>query len=277
MPALANSILGSRLTVLNKGESSTGKTIAACSFARPNSKVYVFDIDNRMQSVFSYYKKHAPEFLEWIYHDPFRSWLDINNKIDYFVKHGCPYGTLVLSSVTSLSRLITTESIGLRREGGGVKENDALGNELKVGNIPVNAIQDYKAENNGIALLLTKLVYSKAFADVNIFVDAHLMEWRVEDIKDPKKVKIHRKILTAGKAIAEEIPVYLNEKWVFSKGIGQTGDNTFICKFRGIPEDDVDDGPATTFMELPNSIDWTNKIFSYELGKYIPKFAKENV
>lgn len=278
MPSLANEIVGERLTVLSKGPSASGKTIAACSFATEKRKAYVFDIDNRIQSVVSYYRKHDPSFLNLIFFDRYQTWTEINNKIDGWIRQGtCPFGVINLSSITSLGKIITNESISLRgnKEQSSSNAKDTLGTELMVGNIPVNSIQDYKAENSGISIILAKLMWHKAFAYTHIFVDAHLMEWRVEDLKDKNKVKVYRKIITAGKSIGEEIPTYFNEKWAFGTGIGQNGLESFIVKFRGIPEDDVDDAPSTTFFELPNSIDWTNKILAHEIGKYIPRFAKE--
>ena len=275
MPSLAQYDLGQRLVVLNKGESGSGKTIGALSFATAEKQMYTIDIDQRMETGVAYLAKHRPELLKYNHFDTFRRWQDIIDKLDSWMggTRRCPYGGIHLDSITTLAKMIFTEQVDDREERAEATKNKGEGRvkSTKLGDIPVSQIEDYKAENAGISMILSML-RSKSFEHCDIFVNAHVMVHFQKKLNEEGEGKPTRRIVTAVQAIAAEIPIYFNEIWHYYQDIGMDGKGRYTVMFKPTVEvhSEFNDFSRCAYDTLPDSMDWTGKLLGEEFRKLVP-------
>lgn len=259
--------VGKRLVALLKGPPKTGKSIAACSFATKEAPMYVFDIDQRMESVVSFYKKYNPEKLKYIFYDTFFTYQQIVDKLDAMMQmQKIPYGNILVDSLTPLARMILTEMIEVRV---GEAKADRNKKVNKAGNIPVNQVEDFNGETSGLSFVLATL-RSRKFDHMNIFLNAHVVEISQFNIRD-NTTRTSRRLLTGGKGIAAEIPSYFNELWHFRCEPDVSGRPTYRMMIRPNNMDEFNDFCGTSIQELPDDIDLTGKILSEELNKHMPQ------
>ena len=265
--ALDDYEVGKRIVALLKGPPKTGKSIAACSYATKERPMYIFDIDQRMESVVSYFRKHDPDKLKCIFYDTYFTYQSIVDKLDALMEmQRIPYGSILIDSLTPLARMILTEMIEVRVS---EAESDRNKKVNKAGNIPVNQVEDFNGETSGLSFVLAAL-RSKKFENCNIFLNAHVVEISQFNIRD-STTRVSRRLLTGGKGIAAEIPSYFNEIWHFKCEPDVAGRPTYKCMIRPSNMDEFNDFCGTSIQELPDSIDWTNKVFTDEIRKFMPE------
>lgn len=234
-----------------KGDPGTGKSPAAASWPEP----YILDLDGRIASIAQYWRgKKKIKYDTIINNYPM-----LCQKLEGLLGYN-PYGTVVLDSVTTLARSLATLIFEAR--GSGVQRKNEAGQPrvyLNAAKIPGKfegiaqlEIDDYKTETGGIIQVLDALraIYDRG---CNVIVIAHVVEVTQEQLKGaPKKT---RSIMTGGKKIAAEIPVYFDEAYHFYVQGGITaGDRKFIAQTRNGGED-----WAKTALPIPDLIDFTDK------------------
>jgi hypothetical protein len=258
--------VGKRIVALLKGPPKTGKSIAACSFATKERPMYIFDIDQRMESVVSFYRRYDPERLKYIFYDTYYTYQSIVDKLDALMEmNRMPYGNILVDSLTPLARMILTEMIEVRVD---EAKTDRGKKVNKSGNIAVNQVEDFNGETAGLSFVLAALRSNK-FAGCNVFLNAHVVEISQFNLRD-QTTRTSRRLLTGGKGIAAEIPSYFNEIWHFSCIPDVSGRPEYKCMIRPSNMDEFNDFAGTSIQELPDSIIWTDKLFNLEIEKYMP-------
>lgn len=261
MASLANyDPLKERLMVLSKGDSGTGKTIGEASFTTPDKPTYIFDVDDRIASVATFYK-HEPNILNYIEYDRYDDHVKIKDKIDEFRKQGTnlKYKNIIWAGITSSVRCIMDRMIADRIEE--VRDTPKADKQLKQGGTYVSQIEDFRGEDQALSDILTRL-RSNELKHCNIFVEAHVVEKVQRGIGD-KIISKSRRIITKGNSIAAEIPIYFNEIWHFNVRATVNGPEHTIVTHN------VGEDFAKTALILPLTFDWTNKNLANEVYKYL--------
>jgi hypothetical protein len=180
-----------------------------------------------------------------------------------------PYGNILFDSLTPTARMILTEMIEIRVT---EAESDKKKKVNMAGNIPVNQVEDFNGETSGLSFIMA-CMRSKKFEHCNMFLNAHVVEISQYNIRE-NTTRTTRRLLTGGKGIAAEIPTYFNEIWHFRCDPDITGRPTYVAMIRPSNMDEFNDFAGTSIQELPDSIDWTNRIFSDEISKYTSPLLK---
>jgi hypothetical protein len=253
---------GAALLSLFKGDPGTAKSPAAASYPEP----YIIDLDGRIASVASYWKGKGRKIkFDTIIND----YPKLCDKMESLIRYN-PYGTIVLDSITTLARSLHTLIFQARGAGTQAREDrDQDGkkriylNAAKIPGgfegIPVLEIDDYKTESTGIIQILDACrVLWNGGKGCNVIVIAHVIEVENKDLRG--RVTRTRAIMTGGRKIAAEIPVYFNEAYHFY--------NTPSGGFEIITKADGDDWAKTAIPGLPERIDFTNKILYDEINNY---------
>jgi len=247
------------LLSLFKGDPGTAKSPAAASYPEP----YILDLDGRIASVASYWKgKKAVKYDTIINNYPL-----LCEKMESLIRYN-PFGTVILDSITTLARSLHTLIFEARGAGAQAREKDEEGRKRiylnaakipnKFGGIPVLEIDDYKTESTGIIQILDGCrVLWNGGKGCNVIVIAHVIEVENRDLKN--RVTRTRAIMTGGRKIAAEIPVYFNEAYHFY--------NTPAGGFEIVTKSDGEDW-AKTSLPLPDRIDFTNKSLYEEINQY---------
>jgi hypothetical protein len=264
---LAESILnykpeGMSLFCMFKGDPGTGKTPAAASFPEP----YIADVDGRIASVVNYW---APKGKEVHYDSMTNNYPKLCAKLEALIRYN-PYQTVVIDSITTIARSLHTLMFEARGAGAQAKDEyddkdkkkrvymNAAKIPGKFEGIPVLEIDDYKTESTGLIQILDgcRVLWNDG-KGCNIIVIAHVVEVENRDLKN--RVTRTRSIMTGGRKIAAEIPVYFNEAYHFY--------NTVSGGFEIITKADGEDW-AKTALNLPQRIDFTDKNLYDEIDAY---------
>lgn len=254
---------GQSLICLFKGDPGTAKSPAAASFPEP----YILDLDGRIASVASYWRGKDRKIK---YDTLINDYPKLCDKLDALIRYN-PYPTVVLDSITTLARSLHTLIFQARGAGSQAREKDEDGkkriylNAAKIPNkfdgIPVLEIDDYKTESTGIIQILDACrVLWNGGKGCNVIVIAHVIEVETKDLKN--RVTRTRAIMTGGRKIAAEIPVYFNEAYHFY--------NTPSGGYEIITKADGEDW-AKTSLSLPERLDFTHKNLYDEINSYRTK------
>lgn len=236
------------LFALFKGESSSGKSVAALSFPNP----YVLDLDVKMPSIAV---KHFPgKEVHW---DTFSNMVELGERLDK-LQDKCPYETVILDTITGLTQNII-HSVGLikgetvpvmlqkvKATKGGGKMIEMMGYDY------------YNAETRYVKYVLDVLKYlwMKEGNPRHVIVCGHVLD--KEKTESDGSVSKTRTIVTAGKAVAAYIPTVFDETYHFEcRKILQN------VKFMARTQGTGDDFAKTTF-HLPNEIDFTGQQHFYD-------------
>lgn len=248
------------ISALHKGESGTGKSIAACSKAlRPT---YVFDCEDRMASVASYYRK-LDGHVNGIEYDTFsmqNGFYPVKQQLDK-LKQSCPYKTIDIATLTSYVDIVLKHTLGK----GGVNAQGAEKGK-KIAGIEVNVLEDFNAETAAIAFELINTLKYLQQQGKNIILEAHVL---THEISKGGVVTIARPLITGGKKAAAKIPGYFNETFHFYVESDYTA-----TKYKVRTRSTGDDFAKTSFQELPSEIDWTNKDFYEVVFSYLSETVK---
>jgi AAA domain len=245
------------LFALFKGESGSGKSVAALSF--PGA--YVFDFDKKMPAIA---RKHFPG--KEIHYDTFKNIFEVAEKLSEF-RNICPYETLINDSVTSLVNM-TLNTIG---EAKGERVVDMLRTLSKKGNIELMSIDYYNGETNFIQRFwidALKSLWSQEGNPKNVLTIAHVLTVDSAPDLKTKLVTRTRSIVTAGRKVAAYIPTQFDEVYHFAferPDLGEINPKIKrICKTESVDED-----YAKTAYRIPATIDFTDKSLYDELTKYV--------
>lgn len=238
------------MMALFKGESGTGKTIAAASYPEP---VYIASMDGRIAPL----KHYTPLQGRDINFDVFVDYKKIIEKLGELTTSN-QYRTFVLDGLMGYSRLIIAYMMNNR---GGATEVKVQGEKqpLTIGGIPIMAINEYKGESSALfnmTMALRVLKQHKA----NVILTAHVVVSEQEVLGGHNKIS--RQLLTGGTKIAAEIPTYFDEVYHFYNRAPGLSD---APKFTARTISSGDDYARTSFYGLKNEIDFTDKLFYNEL------------
>jgi len=207
MPTMQDEMNLDALYVMMKGEWGTRKSTSALSFPTPQ---YWFSWDQKMRALLIPMKNWGINPTDVEYHD-YVNWDDPRKKLEN-LQANCKYKTIVIDTITSAadSALRQVKSIKLGQTKKGSNEQKGM----YIGNISVNEIDDYKAEESALNELvaLTKDIHSHF--GVHVVLIAHVIRADYRSLDG--KTHISRSLVTAGKKIAAKIPAYSDEIYHFN-------------------------------------------------------------
>lgn len=191
--------MGKNLSVLLIGYPGSGKSIAAASFPRP---IYIFDLDRRIDSLLNYFGDATD--IEHDYYGP-EEYLKLDAKIEQIKTGNAPFKTYIMDSLTTLARMAINYSLTMR--GGG------KGSILK-GKVQMSTFDDYNVESHVILNMLN--TFRTGNFKANFILTGHLLETRTK-VPNTTDDIVSQRLLTGGKNIAAEVPVYFNEVYYVDK------------------------------------------------------------
>lgn len=247
-------------TVLAIGDSGSGKSIAMASWSRSKDDrpIYFLSLDGRMGSVAEWHRgKKNIEF------DIFTDFKSLDEKVDQ-LESDCPYQTVILDPITNLSEFLMKYSMSLR---GVVTYDEETGKAVrgskgnKKGIVDLTTIEDYGVEHRGIMDLIANLKIAQQRHKFNLIVTAHLITTQYTKMGGVES-HIRRDILTAGKRPAAFLPSQFDEIFHF-----YVEDR----KWKARTYNDGIVAARSSFLMMPEDIDWTNKDFYECVSKYYVK------
>jgi hypothetical protein len=251
-----------KVLALFKGDPGTAKSPAAASYPEP----YVLDLDGRIDSIINYW---APKEKDVKFDTIINDYPKLCEKMEALLRYN-PYQTIVIDSITTLARSLHALIFQARGAGSQARQGRRDNEEKeriymnsakipgKFDGIPRLEIDDYMTENNGIIQILDACrVLHNGGKGCNVIVIAHVVEVENKDLKG--RVTRTRSIMTGGRKIAAEIPVYFNEAYHFY--------NTAAGGFEILTKADGEDW-AKTALPLPERIDFTGKNLYDEIQAY---------
>lgn len=258
MPSTKDTINAKGLFALFKGAPNTAKSGAAYSFPNP----FVFDFDRKMPTVAM---KHFPE-KEF-------SWecFDDVYKVSDFLKPWlakevpCPYETLIVDTVTSLSTLCLC-SVDKTKGTNVIQmmQHKQVGKGGAV-SVEVMGFDYYNAEANFFERYFMeslRILWAREGNPKHVIVIAHEIS-REQSNMITGVTTVTKTIVTAGTKVAAFIPSRFDEEYVFESRkpqLGTTGDNRRIC----ITQNGEN---ARTAYRFPKEVDFTDKSLYDELNK----------
>jgi AAA domain len=238
------------LLAIFKGDSGTGKSVAALSF--PNS--YTFDFDRKMPSIA---QKHFPnKECHW---DTFE---DIF-KIDEFLKEltsSCPYETLIVDSISGLVN-ICVDSVGVVKQ---ESVTDILGRVnkgkgVKPDTIEMMGIDYYSAEDRFCTYFIDKLktLWAREGNPRHVIVIAHVVTVDSAPDLKTKLVTRTRSIVSKGRKFAAWLPTGFDNVYIFGQQLPDLGDIEQSVK-RIIKTEAFEEDSAKCSYNFPRTLDFTN-------------------
>ncbi len=269
MPQKADDFkMNSVWSILSKGRTGSGKTIASCG--KEFRPVYVFDTDQRMTSVIDYYRRLDGN-ATGIEYDSFHMGMSFN-KLDKRMDElliSCPYKTVVLGSLTSYIHIVLVHILNLKA---GVARNSNKPAK-NIAGIQVNELEDYNAEDAAIIFELIGFLMALKGQGVNIILEAHVTPIEYKNLDGSIRQTV-LEILTKGKKAPAQIPGYFDEVWNFEKKyetgmvVGSGSKSTYEFNPNG---NAITDGKTSRGLV---GFDWTGKDFTVELMKQVSDEVK---
>lgn len=236
---------------LFKGDSGAGKSVGALSFPRP----IVLDFDRKMPAIAL---KHFPD--KEIKSLQFKDALEAGQLLEDWQRVGCPFETIIVDSITSLSYAVLKTVDDLKGQTI-LKALEGIRTTSRGGKmVELRSYDSYNAEDGFLKFVIDalKILHSRPGNPRHVVIIAHVMTSESQDIKT-KEVTKTRRIVTAGSKIAAYIPAQFDECWHFGISHGDllaSGDQPRVrhfCTTEAIGEDF-----AKTAFRLPYKIDFTN-------------------
>ncbi len=241
-------------SILAKGLSGSGKTTASCG--KDFRPVFVFDTDQRMQSVANYYKKldgHCKdiEYQSFVMREHFK---ELDKKMDEIYARPV-HKTVVMASLTSYIHNVLAHVLNFKAGANTGK---------KVADIHVNSIEDYNVEDAALIFEMVAFMKSLQARGTNVILEAHITPIEIKALDGSSSTSME--ILTKGRKAPAQLPGYFDEVWLFDTIRRGVNNYEYIMHPRG---DAVTRGCKTS-RDIPD-IEWTNKDFSLELKKEMDK------
>ena len=237
---------------LFKGDSGSGKTVAALSFPNP----VMLDLDRKMPAIAL---KHFPD--KKVPYKQYTDALQAGETLEQWQISGCPFDTIIVDSVTSLSYSCLKTMDDLKGSNIMTKFRDMKSQgPAKVGKktVELRGYDYYNSEDSYLKFYIDilKELWQRPGKPHHVIVIAHVLTSETEDIKTKEITKM-RRIVTAGKNIAAYIPAQFDEVWHFAVGHGDILSETDRVRHFAITEA-IGDDYAKTAYHLPYKIDFTN-------------------
>ncbi|HEY4698984.1 MAG TPA: AAA family ATPase [Nitrososphaerales archaeon] len=228
-----------------KGEPGTRKSTAALSFPTPQ---YWFDVDQKIKAMLLPGKRWGINFKD-VEFDRYTDWNSIRVKLEK-LQVSCPYKTLIMDSITSIGDAVNRQTMKFKT-GTTTKSGEEKG--MRVAGIPVNTLEDYKAEASAFSEMLALLKDINQFHKTNVILIAHVIGDR--NIPD-SRTHFARIIVTGGKIISAKIPAYCEEVYHFNVegAIDTSKEGSY-----GLKTVHTGDDFARTSLPLPASIVFNNE------------------
>lgn len=237
------------LFAMFKGESGAGKTVGASSFPNP----VVLDFDKKGSAIA---QKHFPG--KEIKYLQFRDIMEAGQLIEDWSKIGCPFETVIVDSITSLSYMCLKTIDDIKGKNILTKLRDIKDSKKGVKTVETRGYDYYNAEDNFLKFFIDglKTIWTNPGNPKNVIIIAHVMTSEGTDAETKEIIKT-RRIVTAGKAIAAYIPAQFDEVWHFGIERGALfDDNAPKIKHYTITES-LGDDYAKTAYNLETKIDFT--------------------
>ena len=248
MPSLAALELDSLYTMM-KGEPGTRKSTAALSYPTPQ---YWFSTDQKMNSLVLPGKNFGTDFSQVDY-DDYDSWDPIRKKLEQ-LQVNCKYKTIIIDSITSVGDAINSQVKDFKS---GTTRADGSEKGGRVGGIPINTMEDYKAEASAFAELISLTKDIKKFHKVHIILIAHVIGAREPKTKEAYQTTHQsRIIITGGQIISGKIASYCEEAYHFNVeadiDMNKGGKYAFLTEHAG-------NDYARTCLPLPSKVIFGNE------------------
>jgi len=242
MPTMNDSANSDELFCMLKGEAGTRKSTCALSFPTPQ---YWISTDRKMGALRIPMKNWGIKPTD-VHYDDYTDWNSIRIQLEKF-QVSCQYKTIIIDSITSVADAMNRQTMRAK-SGTTTKGGEEKG--MRVGGIPVNTIEDYKAEASAFQELiaLTKDIHS--YHKVNIILIAHVIGERSRSEANGS-THFARIIVTGGKIISAKIPAYCSEIYHFNV---ESAVDTSKEGAYGLLTRHTGDDYARTTLPLPRSI-----------------------
>jgi len=185
------------------GEPGTWKSGEACAFPGPQ---YQFQFDQKISSL-ALPVRNRKQDGSLIDYDNYSDWNTARKKLES-LQLNCKYKTIVVDSITSQADAINLQTIRVK-SGTTNKSGGEAG--MRIAGIPVNSLEDYKAENSAFQQTIAILRDIREYHKCNIILIAHVQG---EHDKDKQSSRL---IITGGKAISGKLAAYCEEIYYFSR------------------------------------------------------------
>ena len=242
MPKTSDINLGERIFALFIGLPGSGKTLAGASFSGAGNVEFI-DFDSRMKPVRLFY----PE-KQNISYTPF----NMTNLEDFAYKYlpalmkNCPYKTVHLAGITSLTMTAITYQMNQKTGGDKLKKTK--------GGLMVPSWDEF----NGEAMVVSQVLDALKSLPCNVIVEAHPVN-RIS-VSDGSK---YTSLVAFGPKVESLIPGYFDEIYYFSSYTDMNGDLVYKCRTKP----GIDSPIAKTSLPLPAEF-----ILSKEDGQPIPLY-----
>lgn len=234
MPTLASAVDPDALLTLMKGEPGTRKSTCALSYPTPQ---YWFSTDRKMGALALPASKWGLDMTQ-IQFDDYTDWDGPRKKLELFETR-CPFKTIIVDSITSIGD-------GMNRQ---VQKYKGA-NAYTIGGIPVDTIEDYKAEASAFREMMALLNSIRKYHKIHVIIIAHVVGQRSSS--EANKLTHHsRVIVTGGDKISAKISSYADEAYHFNIRPGAT--ESVTGEFTAITAHTGNDYARTT-LELPREI-----------------------
>lgn len=255
------------LFALFKGESGSGKSVAALSFPKP----HILDLDKKMPAIAQ--KHYNGKKFDWeTFEDAYQigahfNWMKSEDKF--------PYETVIVDTLTSLSGVIlktvdTNKGQDIYTMMKNIHPTKGGGKHVEF-----RSYDSYNAEDMFLKSCIDELkfLWSRPGNPRHVIVCAHILSH--ESIQ---KTQV-RRLVTAGKAIAAYIPAQFDEVYHF---VAESGIEADSKSKRMIYTDAVGDNNAKTAYRIPISFDVSNQNFYDRLSEFVdigkgPEFVTDKV
>lgn len=254
------------LLAIFKGDSGTGKSVAALSF--PNS--YTFDFDRKMPSIA---QKHFPDKeCHW---DTFEDIFQIDEQLKEFNNH-CPYETLIVDSITGLVN-ICVDSVGQVK---GESVTEILSRTSKKGTIEMMGIDYYSAEDRFCTYFIDRLktLWARDGNPRHVIIVAHVVTVESSPDLKTKLVTRTRSIVSKGKKFAAWLPTGFDNVYIFGQELPDVGEIDQSVRRIVLTEAFGEDSAKCSY-NFPAAINFTNRSFYDRLVNEfgLPETKREEV
>lgn len=234
MPNTNDINLNDKFMALFIGKPGAGKTLAGASFHEAGPMEFI-DFDGRMKPV----KLHYPEAR--IHYSPFSmtnletfAYTYVPDLLKY-----CPYKTVQLAGLTSLSTVAVSYQMHVRRAG-----NDPL--KKTKGGLMVPSWDEF----NGEAMIMGQVLDALRALPCNVICEAHPVN-RI----DINKAEKYTSIVAFGPKVESLIPGYFDEIWYFTTEVDIQGGLTYVVYTK--PSSDYP--LAKTSLPLPAKLELSSE------------------
>lgn len=221
------------------GPPGKGKTIGVTSWPKP---IWIADIDNRIKPAIVYHGFKDGEIeIEQFRAKDFEGLISALNRVAG--QNKLEFATYIIDGLTFLAKMSILYAMNIR----------GSDKALDKGIIQMTSITDFGAESRALDKVLT-------FCRDNFYNKAHFWLTAHYLVTVDKKLEgepvITRRVVTAGKNIAAELPGYFDEVYFFNteKQMSVNDPPKYTIKTAG-----AEDEFWKTALGLPVKLDWTGK------------------